>query len=71
MIRLKTGIIKRNLTHHNIDEAIETFYSKYEEQHEKLVKDNQEMHERISLLKGDDFHLGIVTGKARRNLNYH
>lgn len=65
----ETGIIRGNLNHHNIDEAIELFYSKYEEKHEELVYNSKMMHEFLSLLKGDGYSLGIVTGKAKRSLD--
>jgi pyrophosphatase PpaX len=64
----ETGIIRENLNHHNIDEAIELYYSKYEEKHEELVDNNKVMHEFLSLLIRDGYRLGIVTGKARRSL---
>jgi pyrophosphatase PpaX len=65
----ETGIIRENLTHHNTDEAIERYYLHYEEKHEELVDNNQQMHDFLSLLKEDGYLLGIVTGKAKRSLD--
>jgi pyrophosphatase PpaX len=64
----ETGIIRENLNHHNIDEAIELYYSKYEEKHEELVYNSEVVHEFLSLLLRDGYRLGIVTGKARKSL---
>lgn len=65
----ETGIIRENLRHANKEKAIELFYEKYSEYHEKLVKSNEEIDDLLRYLKDKGIKLGIVTGKARRSLD--
>jgi pyrophosphatase PpaX len=64
----ETGIIRENLRNSNHDKAIELYYEKYNEKHQELVLDNEEINDLLLLLKKEGYKLGIVTGKARRSL---
>ena len=65
----ETGIIRNNLSHANIDDAIEQYYAKYSEFHDQLVDNNEEIEHLLRNLKNAGIKLGIVTGKARRSLD--
>lgn len=65
----ETGIIMENLKNSNKENAIELYYEKYLEQHEKLVKPISEIVEMMEYLKEKRIKTGIVTGKARRSLD--
>lgn len=65
----ETGIIKENLNHTNIEEAIELYYKKYENNHMTLVQANHKINDLLIFLKNKGIRLGIVTGKARRSLD--
>lgn len=65
----ETGIIRENLKNMDKDQAIEMYYAKYSENHEKLVEHNHEINQLIRDLKDNGIKLGIVTGKARRSLD--
>jgi len=65
----ETGIIMENLKNNNKENAIELYYEKYLEQHEKLVKPISEIVEMMEYLKENHIKIGIVTGKARRSLD--
>jgi pyrophosphatase PpaX len=65
----ETGIIRENLTHINKEQAIELYYKAYTEQHQALVKPNDEMDELLENLKNRGIKLGVVTGKGKRSLD--
>lgn len=65
----ETGIITKNLSNPNKDEAIEYFYEKYSELHKDLVECNPEIIELLQSLKEIDIKMGIFTGKAKRSLD--
>lgn len=64
----ETGIIQENLMNRNYDQAIEIYYQRYSEEHQNLVKENQDINELLLYLKRKGYKLAIVTGKARRSL---
>lgn len=65
----ETGIINENLTHPHKMKAIEEYYKLYEENHEKFVKENDEITSLLLFLKNNGIKVGIVTGKAERSLD--
>ncbi|WP_430787627.1 HAD family hydrolase [Virgibacillus flavescens] len=65
----ETGIIRENLLHPNIEQAIELYYTNYKEKHTELVEFNQHMDDLLRFIKAKGMKLGIVTGKARRSLD--
>lgn len=64
----ETGIIKKYLMPPNHDRAINLYYEKYNERHQELVPENQEINDLLLFLKGEGYKLGIVTGKASKSL---
>ncbi|MCH1625808.1 HAD family hydrolase [Ferdinandcohnia quinoae] len=64
----ETGIIKENLSSEKIEEAIEMYYTCYQDRHSHYVEDNVEILQLLGDLKSMGFKLGIFTGKARRSL---
>ncbi|WP_164669975.1 HAD family hydrolase [Virgibacillus doumboii] len=65
----ETGIIRKNLTNVNKEQAIELYYKAYSENHSNLVKPDKEIDDMIKHLKDNGIKIGIVTGKARRSLD--
>ncbi|MDQ0271363.1 phosphoglycolate phosphatase/pyrophosphatase PpaX [Cytobacillus purgationiresistens] len=65
----ETGIIRKNLKHEEKEQAIELYYTIYENKHHQFVHVNHEIDGLISFLKEHGVKLGIVTGKARRSLD--
>ncbi|MFJ8067112.1 HAD family hydrolase [Psychrobacillus sp. NPDC096426] len=65
----ETGIIRKNLSNPNKEEAIEYFYEKYSEVHKSLVEINPEILELLNSVKEADTKIGIFTGKAKRSLD--
>ncbi|MFJ7738847.1 HAD family hydrolase [Lysinibacillus sp. NPDC097287] len=65
----ETGIIRKNLSNPNKEDAIEYFYKKYSELHKGLVVDNPEILELLNSLKEAEIKIGIFTGKAKRSLD--
>ncbi|WP_342601342.1 HAD family hydrolase [Psychrobacillus sp. FSL H8-0483] len=65
----ETGIIRKNLTNPNKEEAIKFYYEKYSEQHKSLVEINPEILKLLKSLKEADIRTGIFTGKGKRSLD--
>lgn len=65
----ETGIIRKNLSNPNKEDAIEYFYEKYSELHKSLVVNNPEILELLKSLKEAEVKIGIFTGKAKRSLD--
>jgi pyrophosphatase PpaX len=66
----ETGIIQENLKKsESVEEAINKYYTYYEEVHSSLVKKNTNIHDLLKWLKSMDIKVGIVTGKARKSLD--
>ncbi|MBB6453137.1 phosphoglycolate phosphatase/pyrophosphatase PpaX [Salirhabdus euzebyi] len=65
----EVGIIRKNLIHQNVEEAIELYYETYLKKHNSLVNRNKEIENMLRTLTDMGVKLGIVTGKARRSLD--
>ena len=63
------GIIRNNLSNPKKEEAIEYYYEKYFEHHNRLVETNLEILELLNYLKKLDIKIGVFTGKAKRSLD--
>jgi pyrophosphatase PpaX len=66
----ETGIIQENLNNSElVEEAINNYYTYYEEIHSSLVEKNTDIYDLLNWLKSMDLKIGIVTGKARKSLD--
>ncbi|MFD2630396.1 HAD family hydrolase [Oceanobacillus kapialis] len=62
-------IIRENLQHQDKEEAIERFLLIYEQNHEELVKQNQDITDMLNMLQERKYKLAIITGKSRATLD--
>ncbi|WP_404457254.1 HAD family hydrolase [Oceanobacillus kapialis] len=62
-------IIRENLQHQDKEEAIERFLHIYEQNHEELVKQNQDITDMLNMLQERKYKLAIITGKSRATLD--
>lgn len=64
------GIIRQNLkAAQQIEQAIEDYYSHYDQAHNELVRVDPDMVELLRGLQQDGLKLGIFTGKGRRSFD--
>jgi len=65
----ETGIIRKNLSNPNKEEAIEYYYAQYSKLHNSLVEVNSEIRGLLTSLREENIKIGIFTGKAKRSLD--
>lgn len=65
----ETGIIRKNLSNPNKEEAIEYYYAQYSKLHNSLVEVNSEICGLLTSLREENIKIGIFTGKAKRSLD--
>ncbi len=65
----ETGIIRKNLSNPNKEEAIEYYYAQYSKLHNSLLEVNSEIRGLLTSLREENIKIGIFTGKAKRSLD--
>lgn len=65
----ETGILRKNLSNPNKEEAIEYYYAQYSKLHNSLVEVNSEIRGLLTSLREENIKIGIFTGKAKRSLD--
>ncbi|SDL87635.1 HAD family hydrolase [Sediminibacillus halophilus] len=63
-------LIEQNLQSNDVKGAVSYYYQQYEENHNRLVDNNQEIDQLLSNLKDREMKLGVVTGKSRKSFEY-